>query len=114
MYLSHAKVLSNHIFVGIHQVTICCEMHKLNVVQKFFALVFNTTICMKQTTLARLGTTGLPLNNSSVMKKFDELLISLYSSDARVLSNHISVRIHQVINECVLGQARFVFRVNLW
>ena len=68
-------------------------MHKLSVVLKFFALVFNATVCMKQTTSASLGTTGLALNNSSVMKKFDELLISLYPSDARVLSNHISVGI---------------------
>ena len=68
-------------------------MHKLNVVLKFFALVINTTICMKQTTSARLGTTGLLLNNSSVMNKFDELSISLYPSDARVLSSHISVGI---------------------
>ena len=51
---------------------------------------------MKQTTLARLGTTGLRLNNSSVMNKFVELFISLYPSDARVLSNHIFLGIHQV------------------
>ena len=85
--------MSNHIFVGIHQVTICCEMHKLNVVLKFFALVFNTTVCMKQIASARLGTTGLPFNNSSVINKFDELLVSLYPSDARVSSNQISVGI---------------------
>ena len=48
---------------------------------------------MKQTTSTRLGTAGLSLNNSSVMNKFDELLISLYPSDTRVLSNHISVGI---------------------
>ena len=66
-------------------------MHKLIVVLKIFALVFNTTVSMKQTTSARLGTTGLPLNNSSVMNKFDESLILLYPSDAKELSNHISV-----------------------
>ena len=95
LYPSDARVLSNHIFVGIRQVTICCEMHKLNVVlTEFFALVFNTTHqCMKQIASARLGTTALPLNNSSVTNKFDELLISLYPSDARVLSSHISVGI---------------------
>ena len=42
---------------------------------------------------ARLGTTAFPLNNSSVINKFDELLISLYPSDAGVLSSHISVGI---------------------
>ena len=75
LYPSDTRVLSNHIFVAIHQVTICCEVHKLNVVLKFFALVFNTTVCIKQTMSARLGTTGLPLNNSSVINKFNELLI---------------------------------------
>ena len=64
-------------------------MHKLNVVLEFFELVFNTTVYMKQTTSARLSTTGLPLNNSSVMNRFDEFF-SLYQSDATVLSNHIS------------------------
>ena len=80
------------------------NLHKLNVVLKLFALVINTTICMKQTTSARLGITGLRLNNSSVMNKFEELFISLYPSDAislypsdaRVLSNHVFVGIHQV------------------
>ena len=67
-------------------------MHELNVVQEFFALMINTTVCMEQTTSARLGTTGLRLNNSSVMNTFDELFISLYISDARVLSNHIFCR----------------------
>ena len=38
-------------------------------------------------------TTALPLNNSSVINKFDELLISLNPSDARELSSHISVGI---------------------
>ena len=65
-------------------------MHKLNVVLKFLALVFDHhNYSMKQTTSARLGINGLPLNNSSVMNKFDELLISLYPSDPRVLPNHI-------------------------
>ena len=48
---------------------------------------------MKQTASGRLGTTALPLNNSSVMNKFDTLLNLLYPSDARVLSSHISVGI---------------------
>ena len=42
---------------------------------------------MKQTASASLGT------SASVMNKFDELSISLYPSDARVLSSHISVGI---------------------
>ena len=46
---------------------------------------------MKQTASARLGITALPLNNSSVINKSDKLLISLYPSDARVLSSNISV-----------------------
>ena len=86
LYLSHAKILSNHIFVGMHQVTICFEMHKPNVVLKFCVLAFNITVCMKQNTSARLGTTWLSLNNWSVFNKFDVLLVSLYLSDARVLS----------------------------
>ena len=91
LYLSHAKVLSNHIFVAMHQVTICCEMHKPNAVLKFCALAFNITVCMKQNRLARLDTTWLLFNNWSVLNKFDVLLILLYLSDASVLSNHISV-----------------------
>ena len=50
-------------------------------------------IRMEQTASARLGTTALPLNNSSVINKFDELLNSLYPSEPRVLSSHISVGI---------------------
>ena len=68
-------------------------MHKLNVVLKFFALVINTST---NHVGSFIGTTGLRLDNSSVMNKFDELFISLYPSDARVLSNHIFVGIHQV------------------
>ena len=68
-------------------------MHKLNVVLKFFSLVINTTT---NHVGLFIGTTGLRLDNSSVMNKFDELFISLYPSDARVLSNHIFVGIHQV------------------
>ena len=108
MFFSHAKVLSNHIFLGIHQVTICCEMHQLNVVLKFFALVINTTICMKQTTSARLSTTRLRLNNSYGMNKFDELFISLYPSDVRVLSNHVFVGIHQVTICCEMHKLKVV------
>ena len=48
---------------------------------------------MKQTPSAHVGTTALPLNNSSVINKFVELLTSFYPSDARVLSSHISVGI---------------------
>ena len=76
-------------FVGMLQVTISCEIRKPSVVLKFCATAFNMIVCMKQTTSASLGTTWLPLNNSSVLNKFDVLLISLYLSYARVLSNHI-------------------------
>ena len=84
LYLFHSKVLSNHIFVGIHQITICCEIHKLNVVLIFCVLAFSITVCMKQNTSAGLGTIWLQLNNLSVLIKFDVLLISLYFSDAIV------------------------------
>ena len=85
-------------------------MHKLNVVLKFFALVINTTIGMKQTTSARLGTTGFRLNNSYGMNKFDELFISLYPSDARVLSNHVFVGIHQVTICCEMHKLNVVLK----
>ena len=29
LYPSDARVLSNHSYLGIHEITICCEMHKL-------------------------------------------------------------------------------------
>ena len=46
-------------------------MHKPNVVLKFCAPAFNVTACMKQSTSASSDTTWLPLNNSSVLNKFD-------------------------------------------
>ena len=101
-YLSHAEILSNHIFVATHQVTICCEMYKPNVVRKFCALAFNTTVCMKQNTSARLGTIWLPLNNWSVLNKFDVLLISLYLSDVSVLSNNVSAWHIYLFKHCLV------------
>ena len=86
--------MSNHFFVGIDQVTICCEMHKLNVV---LALVFDQHNYIYETN--HVGSFRHQWDVgwlSSVMNKFNELLISLYPSDARVLSNHIFVGIHQV------------------